>query len=67
MPELSSLNICYIPETSIGTDLDFIAGGDDPSNGDGAEEEEGDEGELLHPPARDLQHQPCSMKPLTYC
>ena len=36
-------------------DFDFVAGGDDPGNGYGAEEEEGDEGELLHPSARDLQ------------
>ena len=40
----------------------LIAGGDDQGNGDGAEEEETDEGEFLHSPSRDLQHQPCSMK-----
>ena len=45
-------------------DFDFVAGGDDPSNGDGAEEEEGGEGELLHPPARDLHPQSCSLNHL---
>ena len=64
IPELSSLNICYIPETSIEMDFDFVTGGDDPSNGDGAEEEEGGEGELLHPPARDLHPKSCSMNHL---
>ena len=39
----------------------FVAGGDDPCDGDGAEEEEANEGEFLHPSTRDLHHESCSM------
>ena len=37
------------------------SGGDDPCDGDGAEEEEANEGEFLHPSTRDFHHESCSM------
>ena len=37
------------------------SGGDDPCDGDGAEEEEANEGEFLHPSTRNLHHESCSM------
>ena len=39
----------------------FVAGGDDPCDGDGAEEEEANEGEFIHPSTRDFHHESCSM------